>query len=256
MTAAEPAFRLDGRVAVVTGAGGGIGASIVRSLADAGADVVVSDIDAPSTRRVAATVAGSGRQVLALPADVTDPASVDHLFLGARAWRHRLDILVCSAGVTSRETVWDTTLDEWERVVRVNLTGAFLCSQAALRILRDQQRGGRIIFIGSGVVHQGALLGHAAYAASKAGVHALAKTLARLGAPHRITANVIAPGITNTALLRATHSAEEIGAIARSVPLGIGSPNDIGAAAVFLAGDSGRHITGATLDVNGGQIIR
>jgi 1-deoxy-11beta-hydroxypentalenate dehydrogenase len=89
MTVAEPVFRLDWRAAVVTGAAGGIGAAIVRSLADAGADVVVSDIDATSTTRIAAALADSGRQVLALTADVADPDSVDHLFLGAHAWRRR-----------------------------------------------------------------------------------------------------------------------------------------------------------------------
>jgi 3-oxoacyl-[acyl-carrier protein] reductase len=99
-------------------------------------------------------------------------------------------------------------------------------------------------------------LGHVAYAASKGAVHSLARTLARTGAPLKITANVIAPGITDTELLHATNSESFIESVSASVPLGIGHPEDIGAAAVFLASESARHITGITLDVNGGQIIR
>jgi len=247
---------LEGKVAVITGAGRGIGASIARSLARAGANVVVNDLDPETGQRMAALIASEGGSAISVQADVGDEPSVQSLFDSAFRWRGRLDILVCNAGVTESETIFTISLSEWEHVLRTNLTGAFLCAKYGMQLMKNQGTGGRVIFVGSGVVHQGALLGHVAYAASKGAVHSLARTLARTGAPLKITVNVIAPGITDTELLRATHPDSFIESVSASVPLGIGSPEDIGAAAVFMASEAARHITGITLDVNGGQIIR
>ena len=251
-----PELSLEGKVAIVTGGGRGIGASIARSLAKAGADVVVNDLDPETGQRTSALIVSEGRNAIFVQADVGDEASVKALFDAAFQWRRRLDVLVCNAGVTESETIFTISLAHWEKVLRTNLTGAFLCAKYGMQIMKDQGSGGRVIFVGSGVVHQGALLGHVAYAASKGAVHSLSRTLARTGAPLKITANVIAPGITDTELLRATNSDSFIESVSASVPLGIGHPEDIGAAAVFLASEAARHITGITLDVNGGQIIR
>lgn len=251
-----PDLTLVGKVAVVTGSGRGIGASIARSLARAGASVVVNDIDPETGQRTTAQIASDGGDALFVQADVSAEASVQFLFDEIVKWRGRLDILVCNAGVTESETIFTISLAKWEQVLRTNLTGPFLCAKYGMQLMKDRGAGGRLIFVGSGVVHQGALLGHVAYASSKGAVHSLARTLARTGAPHKITANVIAPGITDTELLRQTHPDSYIQTVSASVPLGIGSPDDIAAAAVFLASDAGRHITGITLDVNGGQIIR
>jgi len=240
---------LQGRAAVVTGAGRGLGAAIAAALAGAGARVAVNDIRADAARAVAAGIPGA----LAVPGDAAEPAEVAALFTQAEALGP-LDILVANAGVTLADTVWDTTLEGWERVLRANLTGPFLCAQEAMRRMRG--RGGRIVFMGSVVGHQGALRGHAAYAASKGGLHALARTLARTGAEHGILVNVLAPGIADTEMLRGAHPAHHLDAIAATVPLGLGHADDVAAAAVFLCSDAARHMTGATLDVNGGMLMR
>ena len=242
-------FELQGRVAVVTGAGRGLGAAIAQALAAAGARVAVNDIRGEAAEATAAGIPGA----LAIPGDAADPAGVAALFAAAEALGP-LDILVANAGITLPETVWDTTLAGWDAVLRANLTGPFLCAQEAMRRMRG--RGGRIVFMGSVVGHQGALRGHAAYAASKGGLHALARTLARSGAEHGILVNILAPGIADTAMLRSAHPANHLGAIASTVPLGLGTPEEVAAAAVFLVSDAARHMTGATLDVNGGMLMR
>lgn len=242
-------YDLQDRAAVVTGAGRGLGAAVAAALAEAGARVAVNDIRADAARAVAARIPGA----LAVPGDAAEPAEVAALFTRAEALGP-LDILVANAGVTLTDTVWDTTLDGWERVLRTNLTGPFLCAQEAMRRMRG--RGGRIVFMGSVVGHQGALRGHAAYAASKGGLHALARTLARTGAEHGILVNVLAPGIADTEMLRGAHPAGHLDAIAATVPLGLGHADDVAAAAVFLCSDAARHMTGATLDVNGGMLMR
>lgn len=240
---------LAGRVAIVTGAGRGLGAAIAVALAEAGARVAVNDIRADAAADVAARIPGA----LAVPGDAANPADVASLFNAAAALGPP-DILVANAGVTLTTTVWDTTLEAWDAVLRTNLTGPFLCAQEAMRRMRG--RGGSIVLMGSVVGHQGALRGHAAYAASKGGLHALARTLARSGAEHDIRVNVLAPGIADTDMLRSAHPAEHLQAIAATVPLGLGAPEEVAAAAVFLCGPAARHMTGATLDVNGGMLMR
>lgn len=252
----KSAFDLSGKVALVTGAGRGIGAAIARSLANAGAHVVVNDRDAERARLVVKQITEDGGEALLVHADISLKPSVELLFEKALRWHNHLDILICNAGITSSANIFDITLSEWENVLNTNLTGTFLCAKRAMQLMQHQGTGGRLIFIGSGVVHQGALFGHVAYAASKGAVHSLARTLARTAAPLNITVNVIAPGLTDTELLHATHTDSEISAIAATVPLGIGTPDNIGAAAVFLASKQAQHVTGITLDVNGGQIIR
>ena len=249
-------FRLDGRRALVTGAGGGIGAATARALAAAGADVAVNDIAASRAEPVAAAVRDEGQDAYAVAVDIGDSAAVRQMFDAAIAQMGGLDVLVCCAGVTAPKTIFETPLELWDQVLRTNLTGSFLCAQAALEQMREQGAGGRIIFVGSVVGHQGALMGHAAYAASKAGVHGLAKTLARTAAPLGVTVNVVAPGVTDTPMLHGAHGEAELATIAATIPLGIASTEDTAAAIVYLAGPAGRHLTGATIDVNGGMLMR
>jgi 3-oxoacyl-[acyl-carrier protein] reductase len=249
-------FDLTEQVALVTGAGRGIGAAIARSLARAGAHVVVNDLDATSGLHTVSQIVAEGGSAIYLKADISVQSSVESLFEATSQWQNRLDILVCNAGITNSADIFTITREEWESVLTTNLTGTFLCAKFGMELMKQQGSGGRLIFLGSGVAHQGALLGHLAYAASKGAIHSLAKTLARTGAPLKITVNVIAPGLTDTELLRATHTDADILAIEATVPLGIGSPDDIGAAAVYLSSRAAGHVTGITLDVNGGQIIR
>lgn len=242
-------FDLAGQVALVTGTGRGIGAAVAAALARAGAEVIVNDRDPETAQRTAQRINANGGTSIYLRADVGSESEVEGLFQVAAQWRSRLHILVCNAGVTNTSDIFSVTTEEWEAVLRTNLTGPFLCARRAMQLMRDQGTGGRIIFIGSGVVHQGALMGHVAYASSKGGVHALARTLARTGAPMQITVNVIAPGLTDTQLLHETHVNSQIESVAATVPLGIGLPEDIGAATVYLASRAAQHITGITLDV-------
>lgn len=243
-------FRLDDKIALVTGAGRGIGAAIARGFAAAGAQVVVNDRDAPAAQITAHAIGGEVHA-----GDVGDEASVDALFDRIRERHGRLDILVNNAGTTRDETIFDTSLESWNEILRVNLTSAFLCSRRAMAMMRDR-RAGRIILLGSVTGHQGALLGHLHYATTKAGLHGFAKTLARTGAPLGITVNAIAPGIVETELLAATHGADGVAALTKLVPLGLAVPDDIAAMAVYLASDAARHVTGAILDINGGMYMR
>ncbi len=255
MTQPPLSFRLDGKIALVTGAGRGIGAAIARAFAAAGALVAVNDLDAAAATRSADAIAAAGGRAMALPGDVGMPDAVDRIF-DALAAQGGIDVLVNNAGTTRDETIFDITLESWNELLRINLTSAFLCSKRAMAMMRDQSRGGRIIVMGSVTGHQGALYGHLHYATTKAGLHGFAKTLARTGAPLGITVNAIAPGIVETELLHRTHGADGVATLERLVPAGLGKPEDIGAAALNLASEAGRQVTGAVLDVNGGMLMR
>lgn len=247
---------LTGKIALVTGAGRGIGAAIARQLASAGAHVMVNDVRRKDAQCVAAEIQAQGGEALAYSADASNPSAIRQMFLTLSRWGHRLDILVCNAAITNSKDIFAVSLREWEAVFRTNVTGPFLCAKYAMQHMRRHKTGGRIIFIGSGVVHQGALTGYVAYAASKGAIHSMTKTLARTAAPYGITVNTVAPGLTDTELLRSAHTKAEIDSIASTIPLGIGMPHDVGTAVAYLASDAARHVTGITLDVNGGQIIR
>jgi len=250
-------LELEGKVALVTGASRGLGRGIAKVLAEKGADVIVNY---RSNEREAAEVCreieGMGRRALAARADVGGEDDARRLFQSVRAEFGRLDILVNNAGTTKPQDIFETTLDDWSQIIATNLTSMFLCSREAMVMMRGRGGGGRIINISSVVGHRGALFGHVHYAATKSGAFGFTKTLARTAAPHGITVNCIAPGIIETELLFQTHGAEEVGKLAESTPLGLGTPRDIGLAAAYLAGEGGRYITGATIDVNGGMYLR
>jgi 3-oxoacyl-[acyl-carrier protein] reductase len=246
--------RLKDRVAIVTGAGQGIGRALALGLAREGAKVVVAEINEKNALAVQREIQATGGTAFASPTDVSNEASVQAMVADSLRQFGSVDILINNAGIFPVSSVEDMQEEEWDRVIGTNLIGAFLCSRAVAGIFL-QQGSGRIISITSGRAFQGAK-NAAHYASSKAGIIGFSKSLALELAPRHITVNVICPGITDTAQPRGHQTEEQIYAQAQKIPLGrIGQPEDLVGAAVFLASDAAAFITGQTLIVNGGSIM-
>jgi 3-oxoacyl-[acyl-carrier protein] reductase len=244
-------------VALVTGAAGGIGRAVALAFAKAGYDVGLNHLNtAEAADQLAGEIRRLGAQACVINAAVGDETAVTDMFAVVDAAFGRLDVLVNNAGIARAEDIFDTTLQSWNEVLRTNLTGPFLCAKAAMQRMRSQ-RSGVILQMSSVVGHQGALLGHVHYGATKAGLIGLTKSLARKAAPLGIRVNAVAPGIVDTPMLHATHGEAGIGQLKTRVPLGtLATPEDVAAAVLFLASDAARHITGTVLDVNGGMLMR
>ena len=242
---------------LVTGAATGIGAAVAVKLAQAGMDVAVNHFGTPDAAdAVAAKVRALGRQALVVEADVGDPDAVADMFAAIDRHFGRIDLLVANAGITRALDIFETSLEDWNAVIRTNLTGTFLTTREAMVRMRDAGKG-NIVIMGSVVGHQGALKGHVAYAATKAGLGGLMKTIARTGAPLGIRVNAVAPGIVATDLLTGTHGPDGIADLTARVPLGgLAHVDDIADAVLFLASPASGHITGTVLDVNGGMLMR
>ncbi len=248
---------LSGQTALVAGAVGGIGRAVALTLARAGADIAINHFKTPATAEALADdIRGLGRRALVVAADVGDESAVAGMFRAIDEAFGKLDILVANAGITRPLDIFDTSLVDWNAVLRTNLTGTFLTAKEAMIRMRGAGRGA-IVIMGSVVGHQGALKGHVAYGATKAGLHGMAKTLARTGAPLGIRVNAVAPGIVDTDLLMNTHGTAGIAELKTRVPLGeLASVEDVAEAVLYLVGPAGRHITGTVLDVNGGMLMR
>jgi 3-oxoacyl-[acyl-carrier protein] reductase len=246
--------RLKNRVAIITGAGQGIGRALALGLAGEGAEVVVADVNHEKAASVKREIEASGGTALATNTDVSNQDSVQGMVDESLREFGKVDILINNAGIFPVSSVEEMNEEDWDRVIGTNLVGAFLCSRAvAGKFL--QQRSGRIISMTSGRAFQGAK-NAAHYASSKAGIIGFSKSLALELAPRQITVNVICPGITDTAQPRGHQSEEQIYAQAQKIPLGrIGQPEDLVGTAVFLASDAAAFITGQTVIVNGGSIM-
>jgi 3-oxoacyl-[acyl-carrier protein] reductase len=242
--------RMDGRVALVTGASRGIGRAVALALAARGA-VVVAAAREDHAAAVVDEIAGQGGRAEAVSVDVTDAAAVAAVADAVLERLGRIDVLVNNAGITRDQLVLRMKRADWDAVLATNLTGAFICVQAVLKPM-IKQRSGRIINITS-VVGQSGNAGQANYAASKAGLIGMTKALALEVASRGITVNAVAPGLIDTDMTRAISGGAH-GDWADRIPLGrLGTAGDVAAAVAFLASDEAAYITGQVLAVNGGM---
>jgi 3-oxoacyl-[acyl-carrier protein] reductase len=240
---------LAGKTAVVTGAASGIGLACSRALAAEGATVILADLNETAAQEAAREVGG-----YAVAVDVTKPEDARRVVEEAVARGGALDVLVACAGAFHATPLDRIEPDEWDRIQAVNLRGVFLVAQAALEVMIPR-RSGRIVTIASLAGQTGGLAAGASYAASKAGVAALTKSIARFAGPHGITANCVNPGIIDTPLI-AGWPDEVLERTVAQTPLGrMGRPEEVAAVVVMLASDAASFVHGAHVDVNGGLFM-
>ena len=242
---------LDGHRALVTGAAQGLGEGIARALWQAGADLVLCDI-VESVRDTAAALSPDGERVDVRVFDVADEAAWDDTLA---AIGDPVQILVNNAAMTVSKSVWDIPVDEWDRVMAVNLRGVFLGCRAAGKGMREAGYG-RIINLSSLAGQRGGVVAGAHYSASKAGILALSKCFAQDLAPNGVTVNCIAPAAIEGPMSRAMPQ-EKVQGLAKTIPVQrLGQDTEVGAAAVYLADPGNGYVTGTTMDVNGGVLMR
>ena len=244
---------LQGRVAIVTGAAQGIGRAIAETLAEAGADVVVADLDPTRSKDTVAAVEKAGRKALNLKVNVADANDTKAMAEQVIKDWGKIDILVNNAGITRDGLLLRMKEEDWNLVLQVNLNGTFHCTKAVLQPM-TKQRYGRIVDIASIVGAMGNV-GQANYAASKAAVIGFTKTVAREYASRNVTVNAVAPGFIDTAMTQGL-AAEVKEALQKQIPLArLGTPADIANAVRFLVSEDASYITGHVLHVNGGMLM-
>jgi 3-oxoacyl-[acyl-carrier protein] reductase len=247
-------MRLREKVAIVTGAGQGIGRAVSLGLADEGAAVVTADIHLATAEQVANEIESRGNQSFACQVDVSSIEGVEKLKDATLQRFGRIDILVNNAGIYPACPFMEMTEQGWDLVVDTNLGGNFLCSKVVIPSMRSA-KSGRIICVSSTIAYKGAKNG-SHYAASKAGIIGFVKALAREVAGEGITVNAICPGVTDTAQPRGHRSNEDLLSLGSSIPLGrIAQPEDLVGPVVFLASDAAGYITGQALMVTGGGFM-
>ncbi len=246
-------MRLENKVAIITGGGSGIGRATAELFAREGAKVVVADYKAKTGQETAQVIKEAGGEAIFVEVDVSDPAQVARMVQTTLDMYGGIDILFNNAGVLLFGTVLDTEPEAWNRLMSINLSGVFLCSQAVLPHMIERGRGSIINTSSSTGAHD-AVGNIAAYVASKGGVTLLTKAMAIDHAKDNIRVNAIAPGPTDTPMLRNNMSPEELEAFAATFPMNrLGRPEELAYAALFLASDEASFVTGAILPVDGGQ---
>jgi len=248
-------FSLDGQAAFVTGAGQGLGAAIALGLAQAGAGVMLTDVDAAAAEAVAAGLRDAGHRCIAMALDVRDESAFERSFEAAVQHFGAIDLMVNNAALTPSTSLWDITAGEWDEVMAVNLRGSFFGCRIAGRHMRERGAG-RIVNLASIAGQQASAASGAHYAASKAGLIALTRSFAQALAADGVTVNALAPAAIRSPLLDAM-APERQQALLRGIPLGrFGEAQEVAAAVVYLASAAGAFVTGTTLDLNGGRLMR
>lgn len=246
---------LAGRTAIVTGAGQGMGRAVAVALAQRGANIVVNDLSEESATRTASDLQALGADTIVVPADVRDGGAVRRMVEQAVDRFGGVAILINNAGALRPTRVIDIDESEWDFIVDVNLKGTFLCSQAVLATM--QQAGwGRIVNFSSTAGKNVSTVGGAHYTAAKAGILGFTRHLAKEVAADGITVNAVCPGLIDTEMVRNTIDDERIAAYERVFPISrLGRPDEVAELVAFLASDRAAYITGASLDINGGDLM-
>jgi NAD(P)-dependent dehydrogenase (short-subunit alcohol dehydrogenase family) len=246
-------MKLKNKIALVTGAGQGIGQAIALTFAREGADVAVNDINLANVEKTASDIRALGRRAMAIQADVSSEPEVNRMVEQViREWGG-VDILVHNAGIGNPRMVEDMTEREWHHVLGVNLDGAFFCSKAVLGSMKGRG-GGKIVFIASMAAKSISIAACAAYTSSKSGILGFARHLAFEVGPYKINVNAVCPGGTLTPKLRATP--EQLEKMKENIPLKeVSTPQDVANTVLFLVSDESRMITGTTIDVDAGQSL-
>ncbi|MDH3222718.1 MAG: SDR family oxidoreductase [Gemmatimonadota bacterium] len=244
---------LDGRVALVTGAAKGIGRAVARSLGREGCDLALVDLDGPAVETLAREIRDAGGTALGIEADVPNVAQAVQVIDEVRDELGSLDILVCNAGIGRDRVIWKMAEEDWDRVLDVNLKGCFAYARAAAPVMRAGGWG-RIVATSSINGLRGKF-GQANYAASKAGMIGLCKTLAKELGRFGVTVNVVAPGMVRTEMTEVLPAEVLEQALAETVLGRLAEPEDVADVVGFLCSERARHVTGAVLKVDGGQYI-
>jgi NAD(P)-dependent dehydrogenase (short-subunit alcohol dehydrogenase family) len=246
---------LKDKVAIVTGAGRGIGRACAEVLAAEGAKVVVTDLDQETVQTTAKALSGTGAKVLGLQVDVCDAGQVKDMVGDAAERFGSVDILVNNAGVVFPTRFPDATLEEWDKTMDVNLKGVFHCTQAVFPIMK-QKGYGRVVNLSSSAGKTVSTLGGVHYTVSKHGVLGLTRAFAKEAAQWGITCNAVCPGLIDTEMVRNIIDEKQAQAYGKSFPIQrLGDPSEVGHLVAFLASDRAAYITGAAIDINGGDLM-
>jgi len=246
------AGRMDGRVALVTGAARGMGRAISLRLSQLGASVALNDLDPEMTNTATREL---GKDVLTVPADITSAESVGEMVAATLDHFGRLDILVNNAGILFPTRFEEISEQEWRKTLDVNLTGAFFCIQAAISTMKGQGYG-RVVNVASTAGKTVSTLGGAHYTASKHGVLGLTRACALELAPHGITVNAVCPGLIDTEMAHENTTPERLEAYRASFPIDrLGRPEEVADLVCFLASEAAGYITGSAYDIAGGDLM-
>jgi 3-oxoacyl-[acyl-carrier protein] reductase len=247
--------RFDGRAIIVTGAGQGMGRAIAERFARDGGSVLVADVNADTAKEVAGGLLAEGHRAVAFQVDVTKPAQVKAMVERTVAEFGGVDVLVNNAGILRSTRIMQIAPEEWDLVMAVNVKSLFLCAQA----VHDEmvkRGGGRIVHMASLAGRATSTLGGAHYTTSKAAVLGLMRHMAREWARDGITSNAVSPGMVDTPMARAGTSDARMAEILTSIPLGrLAEPEEVANLVCFLASDEAAYITGASVDIHGGELI-